>query len=200
MPMYTAPVMGAQQEAHTTRQVFTGRPLGAKGPFIARGLTQLTNCSKSNSSGLLGRAESGTLLNDGVDAPSRLLLVEDNPDNQNLVLRILEKANYVVDVADNGQIAVEAVKNNTFDLVLMDVQMPVMDGFEASLAIRSWEQESGRARVPIVALTAHAIEGYRETCLKNGMDDYMTKPLRRKRLLALIEQWLQTAAVTSKEA
>ncbi|MBT5874498.1 MAG: PAS domain S-box protein [Candidatus Latescibacteria bacterium] len=153
----------------------------------------------TDSSGLLGGAGSKTLLNDEGGPPSRLLLVEDNIDNQNLVLRILEKANYVVDVADNGQIAVETIKHNKFDLILMDVQMPVMDGFEASMAIRSWEQESNSRRVPIVALTAHAIEGYRETCLKNGMDDYMTKPLRRKRLLALIEQWIQTAGVTSNE-
>ena len=95
---------------------------------------------------------------DAVTAPGaadarqlRILLVEDNIDNQNLVLRMLEKADYAVDVADNGQLALKSVKQQSYDLILMDVQMPVMDGFEASTAIRKWEHDTHHDRIPIIA-------------------------------------------------
>ncbi|MFQ5637148.1 MAG: ATP-binding protein [bacterium] len=118
-----------------------------------------------------------------------LLLVEDNPDNQMLTKRILEKSGYLVDVADNGKIAVEAVQRTDYDLILMDIQMPVMDGFEATRTIRSLEHANQMNRVPIVAVTAHALVGYKEKCLQNGMDDYITKPLRKKILLETVEKW-----------
>ena len=126
------------------------------------------------------------------DAVSRILLVEDNPDNQSLIIQMLEKAHYLVDVADNGQVALEAVAHQSYDLILMDIQMPVMDGFAASQAIRTREYEQQHERIPIIALTAHAIDGYRETCLEYGMDDYMTKPVRRKNLLGLVAHWLRS--------
>ncbi|MFQ5865832.1 MAG: response regulator, partial [bacterium] len=120
----------------------------------------------------------------------RILLVEDNADNQNLAKKILQKAGYCVDVAENGQLAVEAAKKFHYDLILMDIQMPVMDGFEATKQIRRWERSQNKERVPIVAVTAHALVGYRETCLKHDMDDYVTKPLKKKTLLQVVAQWI----------
>ena len=121
----------------------------------------------------------------------RVLLVEDNPDNQNLAKNILTKAGYRVHVADHGKMAVEAVQKFPYDLILMDIQMPVMDGFEATKAIRTLERTTDRERVPIIALTAHAIENYREKCIRNDMDDYLTKPIRKKMLLAKVESWIE---------
>ncbi len=106
----------------------------------------------------------------------KVLLVEDNPVNQKLAVRLLERLGNEVAVADNGGQAVAAATEQDFDLVLMDVQMPVMDGFEATAAIRARARGSG-TRVPIVAMTARAMKGDRERCLAAGMDDYITKPI-----------------------
>ncbi|MFQ5864000.1 MAG: response regulator [bacterium] len=120
----------------------------------------------------------------------RILLVEDNLDNQALAKKILEKAGYSVEIAENGQLAVEAVERFHYDLILMDVQMPVKDGFEATAEIRALERRQQAERVPIIALTAHALQGYREKCLMHDMDDYVTKPLKKKILLDTIRKWL----------
>ena len=120
----------------------------------------------------------------------RLLLVEDNLDNQRLIYRMLEQTACLVDIVDNGLAAVDAVKHQSYDLILMDIQMPIMDGFEASESIRAMERDELRPHIPIIALTAHAMEGYRETCLQHGMDDYMTKPVRRKDLIATVDRWI----------
>jgi len=110
----------------------------------------------------------------------RILLAEDNKVNQRLTVRILEKAGHVVTVANNGREALEASQQETFDLVLMDMQMPEMDGFEAVAEIRKREAEHGDDHhTPIVALTAHAMKGDREKCLAAGMDGYVSKPVRR---------------------
>jgi len=118
----------------------------------------------------------------------RLLLAEDNKVNQMLAVALLRKRGYDVTVADNGHEAVELVKRGDFDLVLMDVQMPKMDGFEATAAIRDWETSSG-GRLPIIAVTAHAMEGDRELCLDAGMDDYVSKPIDPEELEATIARW-----------
>jgi two-component system sensor histidine kinase/response regulator len=119
--------------------------------------------------------------------PLRLLLVEDNPVNQRLALRILEKWGHHITVANNGLQAVEAWSRLPFDVVLMDVQMPVMSGFEAVAEIRRTEAGTGR-HTPIIAMTAHAMESDRRKCLEAGMDDYVTKPIDTARLFAAIEQ------------
>lgn len=121
----------------------------------------------------------------------QILLVEDYPTNQKVVLTHLRAAGYQVDLAENGYLAVEAYKRNHYDLILMDIQMPVMDGYEATEMIRSLEQDSTETeRVPIVAMTAHAVKGYIEKCMDVGMDDYTVKPVRRKELLAAVKKWV----------
>ena len=122
-----------------------------------------------------------------------ILLVEDNVDNQNLVRRILEKAGYSVMIAGNGAAAVNAVRQARYDLILMDVQMPEMDGFEATRIIRAWEREHNVGQTPIIAMTAHAIAGYREQCLQQGMTDYLTKPLKKDLLLQTVGRYLDNS-------
>jgi PAS domain S-box-containing protein len=117
---------------------------------------------------------------------SHILLVEDNVVNQRLASRIIEKAGHGVVIVGNGREAVAALKRETFDLVFMDIQMPEMDGFEATMAIR--KDEVGKSRhVPIIAMTAHAMTGDRDRCLAAGMDSYISKPIRALDLLNLIE-------------
>jgi PAS domain S-box-containing protein len=120
---------------------------------------------------------------------SRVLVAEDNIVNQALARRLLEKRGYAVSVVKDGRAAVEAVKHERFDVVLMDIQMPDMDGFEATAAIRRHEQLTG-VRVPIVALTAHALKGDDERCLAAGMDAYISKPIRQEDLYVTIENML----------
>ena len=117
----------------------------------------------------------------------RVLVVEDNRDSQVLAERLLAGISCDVDVAENGKTAVEAVASKLYDLIFMDLMMPVLDGFEAVRQIRASEPE--RQRVPIVALTAHATEGFRDECIAAGMDDYISKPFKKERLLAMVEQW-----------
>ena len=119
-----------------------------------------------------------------------ILLVEDNPDNQRLATVFLEKGGFTVYAAENGQAAVSKFGQFHYDLILMDIQMPVMDGFEATRLIRRIEAETGRARTPIVALTAHAVQGYRELCLEKGLDDYITKPVKKRAVIDTIDKWI----------
>ncbi|MCU0922001.1 MAG: response regulator [Burkholderiaceae bacterium] len=114
--------------------------------------------------------------------PLRILLAEDNVVNQKLALRLLQQMGYRADVASNGIEAIECCARQPYDLVLMDVQMPEMDGLEASRRIVArWPAASGRPR--IVAMTANAMQGDREECLAAGMDDYVTKPIRVEALV-----------------
>jgi PAS domain S-box-containing protein len=117
---------------------------------------------------------------------SRILLVEDNAVNQTLAVRLLEKRGYIVTVAGNGRAAVAALESASFDVVLMDIQMPEMDGFEATAAIRAKER-STRRHIPIIAMTAHTLKGDQERCLAAGMDGYVSKPIRTSELFATIE-------------
>lgn len=119
--------------------------------------------------------------------PLRVLLAEDNVTNQKLAVCLLQKHGHSVVVAEDGEKAVEAVSRETFDLILMDVQMPIMDGLEATAAIREQQRANG-VRTPIVALTANALIGDRERCLRAGMDNYVAKPLNAASLFAIIEQ------------
>jgi CheY-like chemotaxis protein/HPt (histidine-containing phosphotransfer) domain-containing protein len=123
---------------------------------------------------------------------SRVLLVEDNQVNQRVAVRLLERLGVRCDVASNGADAVDAVARQPYDLVLMDCQMPVLDGYEATRRIRTSEGES--PRTPVVALTAGALDGDRERCLAAGMDEYITKPIRIEELQRVLESFLGTPA------
>ncbi len=130
--------------------------------------------------------------------PSRaieVLLVEDNPVNQEVALGMLQHLGYRVDAVENGRLAVEAVADRVFDLVLMDCQMPVMDGFAATRAIREFMKEHpDRPPLPIVALTANAMQGDRELCINAGMNDYLTKPFSFQQLHQVIARWAPSVA------
>jgi CheY-like chemotaxis protein len=131
------------------------------------------------------------------DVPLQILVAEDNPTNQKLVRLLLQQEGHEVTVVPNGHAAVASSAARKYDVILMDVQMPEMDGFEATAAIRQRERDTG-AHVPIVAMTAHAMTGDRERCLAEGMDAYLSKPLRPEDLLATIDGLLLDPA-TSRE-
>jgi PAS domain S-box-containing protein len=133
------------------------------------------------------RPRSGATAGRSSTAPARILLAEDNAVNRRLVVAILEKHGHVVTSVMNGRTALEAAATDTYDVILMDLQMPEVDGFAATAAIRA--AEAGTCRhVPVVALTAHALKGDREACLAAGMDAYLSKPVRAADLLATIDQ------------
>ena len=123
-----------------------------------------------------------------VVARERLLLAEDNAVNRKLALKLLERAGFTADVAVNGAEALAKIKQSEYDLVLMDCQMPEMDGYQASREIRALGGKC--ANLPILALTANAMVGDREKCLAAGMSDYLTKPLRQDDFFAALERWL----------
>ncbi len=120
---------------------------------------------------------------------AKILLVEDVIMNQQVAVEILESAGITVDLANNGREAVEAVTATQYDLVLMDIQMPVMGGYEATHLIRSNEKN---AALPIIAMTAHAMQGVREECLREGMNDYVSKPIDPEQLFTVLARWLVT--------
>lgn len=141
----------------------------------------------------------------------RILLVEDYPTNQRVAMIHLKEVGYEVDLAENGQQALDAFSDKTYDLILMDIQMPVMGGFEATKKIREMEKDplskafqdrskkNGEkkpmeSRIPIIAMTAHAMRGYREMCVEAGMDDYISKPLIRRELLDRVGKWINAKA------
>jgi len=129
----------------------------------------------------------------------QILLAEDYPTNQKVAMMHLKKAGYNVDLAENGQQALAACKRKQYDLVLMDIQMPVMDGYDATKKIRELEarlrDEAGTIgasrlnRIPIIAMTAHAMQGFKEKCLEIGMDDYISKPIRQQELFKMVDKW-----------
>ena len=123
------------------------------------------------------------------DRRPRILLAEDNVVNQKVAARVLEKEGFVVDVASDGRQAVDAWRRGTYDAILMDCQMPQLDGYEATREIRREERETGSVRrIPIIALTAHAMKGAAEDCRRAGMDDYLTKPLDREQLRRCLKE------------
>jgi PAS domain S-box-containing protein len=139
----------------------------------------------------------------------QVLLVEDYPTNQMIATMHLEHAGYQVDLAEDGQQAVNAFKRKHYDLIFMDVQMPVMDGYQATKAIRELESEIASMenfnttktiqRVPIIAMTAHAMSENKERCLDAGMDDFMTKPFTRDELLSMESKWLKMSMIATRQ-
>ncbi|MBK1876546.1 ATP-binding protein [Pelagicoccus mobilis] len=121
----------------------------------------------------------------------RVLVAEDNIGNQKLILGMLKRIGLSADTANNGLEAIELFKKNNYDLVLMDCQMPELDGFETTQEIRAIEKESSQPRTPIIALTALSLKGTKERCFEAGMDDYLSKPLEIKPLAATLSRWTQ---------
>ncbi len=119
----------------------------------------------------------------------RILLVEDNEDNRLLVRTYLKKLPYIIDEAENGMIAVDMYRENTYNLILMDVQMPIMDGHEATRTMRVLEAEGGRPVTPIIALTAHAIKEEIDKCMDAGCDTHVGKPIKKSTLIGVIEDY-----------
>ncbi len=133
--------------------------------------------------------------------PLHILLVEDNEDNRTLIGFYLNKTEHQIDIAENGEVAVEKFKADRYDLVLMDIQMPVLDGYSATAQIRAYEHQHHRERTPILALTAYALKEERKKCLKVGCDAHLTKPIKKDKLLAVINEYslIKPAANTEQE-
>lgn len=145
------------------------------------------------------RAESVPRQKEGALPHARILLVEDNQINQRVFSRQLEMLGLDMIVRDDGQKGVEARIAGDIDLILMDCQLPTMDGFEATRRIRSWEMKTGALRVPIIAVTAHVMSGDAEACFQAGMDDYLPKPFDLVKLRRKLGQWLQRESAVVNE-
>ena len=130
-----------------------------------------------------------------LDPPLRILLAEDNVVNQKVGIALLSRFGHTVTVAPNGQAAIDAYRREPFDLILMDVQMPILSGYDATRAIRKIEQTTG-THIPIIAMTARAMKGDRESCLEAGMDDYMTKPIQAKLVVEVIRRAIPAPALS----
>ena len=149
-------------------------------------------------------------LTEGERRETQILLVEDYPTNQQVALRHLRGAGYQVDLAENGRQAIEMFRRKLYNIVFMDLQMPIMDGFEATKSIIQMSDRINHitlndrsevpSRPPIIAMTAHAVKGDREKCLEVGMDDYISKPLRRRELLAMVEKWIKPQKTAEEPA
>jgi len=131
-------------------------------------------------------------------AAGRILLAEDNRANQKVAQWMLEKLGYQVDIALNGHQVLQRLENERYDAILMDCQMPEMDGYEATRVIR--ELSAPAARVPIIALTASALAEDRERCQASGMDDYLAKPFQRRELVAVLDRWVHTSGDAETKA
>ncbi|MFN3309678.1 MAG: response regulator, partial [Anaerolineales bacterium] len=126
----------------------------------------------------------------------RILLVEDNPINQKVAVKLLSKAGFAVDTANNGVEALEALQKGNYQMILMDVQMPEMDGFETTRRIRN--TRASYKDIPIIAMTAHALKGDREKCIQAGMNDYISKPIHAEELIEVLQKWYPMVASTEK--
>ena len=133
-------------------------------------------------------------------AVARILVADDNETNQLVARSLLQKFGYTCDTVDTGPAAIRALSTQTYALVLMDVQMPEMDGTEATLQIRAGAAGERQRHLPIIAMTAHALTGDREQCLAAGMNDYLTKPIEAQALKAMVARWLTAAGAAQPRA
>jgi CheY-like chemotaxis protein/HPt (histidine-containing phosphotransfer) domain-containing protein len=195
----SAPATPTRQPASPLRRPATAtEPVSAAPEFEAPPSPVVTVDGLKHAEGQARAEEPRRVPVDVAPAPSaalqtpRVLVAEDNPVNQKLIVRLLEKLGHKADVAANGLEAVEAMSRLGYSIVLMDCQMPEMDGFEATAEIRKRDLQDG-IHTPVIAVTAHAMKGDRERCLAAGMDDYVSKPVRSEDLKAALDRWLQKA-------
>ena len=189
--------IGTDPEISRTRLVMM-TALGQRSPVddVARTVVKPVRRSSlyaalSAACGLESESRGSRTLSSTVTAsPGRILVVEDNPVNQLVAVRMLEKLGHHADVAANGKEALDALRTIPYDLVFMDCQMPEMDGFEAAQRIRQGEAGQTRVGIPIIAMTARAMQGDREACLSSGMNDYVTKPVDPVVLSEVLGTWL----------
>lgn len=134
-------------------------------------------------------AEEACIASRNRNRAASILLAEDNKVNQLFMIKLLEKKNLKVDVAENGRKVLEKLKQSSYDLILMDIQMPEMDGYDAALAIRKEEELTGN-HIAIIALTANATEEDRDKCLQTGMDDYLAKPVKSEKLYNCLSRYI----------
>jgi PAS domain S-box-containing protein len=161
---------------------------------MKKGLAQTPRRRKENTAGLPDSGVHGRESRQG----RRILLADDYATNREVARRHLEAGGHCVSLACNGQEALEAFESGNYDLIFMDIQMPVMDGIEAAKRIRDLERGSGSAsRIPILALTAHAVKEYIDACLQAGMDDYLIKPVFRQDLLDKVDRWIDSGQATA---
>ena len=161
---------------------------------MKKGRAQVPRRGKETTAGLPRAGVQGLESRQG----RRILLADDYATNREVARRHLEAGGHCVSLACNGLEAIEAFKSGNYDLIFMDIQMPVMDGIEAAKRIRDLEKGSGSAsRIPILALTAHAVKEYIDACLEAGMDDYLIKPVFRQDLLGKVDRWIDSGSVTA---
>ncbi len=166
------------------------RKLAPHSPFHCCCPTPSTSLPIISSSASDSRSLDGTL-------KGRVLSVEDNEVNQMIASAMLTNLGLTVTSARDGAHAIELYGANEFDLLLMDCEMPGMDGYEAARRVRALEAQTSRPRTPIIAVTAHALTGDREECLRAGMDDYLSKPVSERRMADVLAQWLSTEGTPS---
>ena len=168
-----------------------GDPLGLVAPWQSLVLQRAMVVNLGWSWGAGGRAGESAGAEGGQPArePLRVLVAEDNPVNQTVMKRLLERLGCVVEVVPDGEQALKRFEAGTFGLILMDCQMPRMDGYAATQAIRELESRTGRRAIPIVAVTANAMAGSRDACLAAGMNDYLAKPVSEASLASLVQTW-----------
>jgi signal transduction histidine kinase/DNA-binding response OmpR family regulator len=185
---------GSQRSSTSSADAFLAKPLKASQLLecLGRIVAQRRKPQTGSKPGALAQTAP-----DPMPCASRVLVAEDNPVNQRVAVRLLERMGLRPEIAGDGEQALEALARERYDLVLMDCQMPRMDGFEATARIRGDERLGGRA-MPVIAMTANAMEGDRERCLAAGMDDYLGKPVRPDELRAVLLHWLPRPALPSQ--
>ncbi|MBK8232897.1 MAG: response regulator [Candidatus Eisenbacteria bacterium] len=195
--LWLVPAVGLLGTTHTGESL---GPFRIAKPILPRNLAQAV--TEALGQAAVGKAPRSARSSTGERGSAlgslRVLLAEDNPVNQRLAEKLLNHAGHQVITADNGKAAVDAWETGDFDLILMDWQMPVMGGLEATRRIRELEQERG-GHVPIVALTANVLQGDRDRCLAAGMDDYVGKPIDREQLFAVIDKVIRASAGSNRD-
>jgi PAS domain S-box-containing protein len=158
---------------------------------VGEGTTMTVTLPLEKASGHVEGDEAGAIIDESLASrPHRILVVEDEPVNRALLERVLTVGNWIVETASEGREALEKIEDGDYSLVITDINMPEMSGYDLTLHLRNREREEDRKRLPIVAFTAHAMEGDRQKCLELGMDGYLSKPISRRDLFALLESIL----------